>query len=109
VEKNLEELKFTLIPSYFEQGKPLDTPSVTEIGFILIIFGFALAFAAMILLAFRSARGSEKTRAAGVLLIGPIPIIFGTDKDSVKWLMILAILLILIVLIVMFLPYLFGR
>lgn len=75
----------------------------------MIIFGFVLAVAATILLAFRSARGSEKTRAAGVLLIGPIPIIFGTDKDSVKGLMILAVVLILVVLIVMFFPYLFGR
>lgn len=87
----------------------MDAPSVTEVGFILIIFGFVLAFAAMILLAFRSPRGSGKTRAAGVLLIGPIPIIFGTDKDSVKGLMILAIVLVLVVLLFMLLPYLFGR
>ena len=87
----------------------MDAPSVTEVGFILIVFGFVLAFAAMILLAFRSARGSEKTRAAGVLLIGPIPIIFGTDRDSVKGLIILAIALMLVVLVVMFLPYLFGK
>lgn len=87
----------------------MDAPSVTEVGFLLIIFGFVLAFAAMILLAFRSARGSEKTRAAGVLLIGPIPIIFGTDRDSVKGLMILAIALMIVVLVVMFLPYLFGK
>jgi uncharacterized protein (TIGR00304 family) len=89
--------------------EPVVTSSVTEAGFILIIFGFVLAAAAMVLLAFRSAGGSGKTRAAGVLLIGPIPIIFGTDKDSVKGLMILAIVLILVVLIVMVLPYLFGR
>lgn len=87
----------------------MDAPSVTEVGFILIVFGFVLAFAAMILLAFRSARGSEKARAAGVLLIGPIPIIFGTDKDSVKGLMILAIVLVVVVLVFMLLPYLFGR
>jgi len=87
----------------------LDAPSVTEIGFVLIVFGFILAFAAMILLAFRSTGGSQKTRSAGVLLIGPIPIIFGSDKDSLKGVMILAIVLILIVLIIMLLPYLFGR
>jgi len=89
--------------------RDLDVPSVTEIGFLLIICGFILAFAAMILLAFRSIDGSEKTRSAGVLLIGPIPIIFGSDKDSLKGVMILAIVLILIVLIIMLLPYLFGR
>ena len=87
----------------------MDASSFTQVGFILIIFGFVLAFAAMIVLAFRSARGSEKTRSAGVLLIGPIPIIFGSDKDSVKGLMILAIVLVLVVLLFMLLPYLFGR
>jgi len=87
----------------------LDAPSATEAGFLLIIFGFVLAFAAMILLAFRSAHGSEKTRTAGVLLIGPIPIIFGTDRDSVKGMIILAIALMIVVLVVMFLPYLFGK
>ena len=87
----------------------MDVPSVTEIGFVLIVFGFILAFAAMILLAFRSTRGSGKARSAGVLLIGPIPIIFGSDKDSVKGVMILAIILILVVLIIMLIPYLFGR
>lgn len=87
----------------------MDAPSTTEVGFILIIFGFVLVFAAMILLAFHSTRGSGKSRAAGVLLIGPIPIIFGTDKDSVKGLMILAIVLILVVFAIMFLSYLFGK
>jgi len=87
----------------------LQVPSVTEIGFVLIVFGFILALAAMILMAFRSTGGSGKTRSAGVLLIGPIPIIFGSDKDSVKGVMILAIVLILVVLIIMFLPYLSGR
>jgi uncharacterized protein (TIGR00304 family) len=87
----------------------LDVPSVTEIGFVLIVCGFILAIAAMFLLAFRSRGSSGKTRSAGVLLIGPIPIIFGSDKDSVKGIMILAIVLILIVLIIMLIPYLFGR
>jgi len=87
----------------------LDAASLAEVGFILIIFGIVLAFAAMILLAFRSSRGSGKTRSAGVLLIGPIPIIFGSDKESVRGLMVLAIILIIIVLIIMVLPSLLSR
>jgi uncharacterized protein (TIGR00304 family) len=87
----------------------LDAPSVTEVGFLLIIFGVALAFAATILFAFRSTRGSGKTRGAGLVLIGPIPIIFGSDKESVKGLMILAIILIVIVLVIMLLPFLLQR
>lgn len=43
------------------------------------------------------------------MLIGPIPIIFGTDRDSVKVLMALAIILIAVVLAFMFIPFLVTR
>ncbi len=83
--------------------------SVAEVGFALVIFGFMLAFVAIILLAIRSS-GGGKTRGGGVLLIGPIPIIFGTDRESAKVLIVLAIILVLIVLAFMFLwPFLVIR
>lgn len=78
--------------------------SLANIGFILIILGFVLAFIAVILLAFKSRGTSGQTKSAGILLIGPIPIIFGSDKESARVLMILAVLLIAIVLIFMLLP-----
>jgi len=78
--------------------------SLANIGFILIILGFVLAFIAVILLAFKSRGTSGQTRSAGILLIGPIPIIFGSDKQSARVLMVLAVLLIAIVLIFMLLP-----
>lgn len=78
--------------------------SLANIGFILIILGFVLAFIAAILLAVKNRGTSGQTRSAGILLIGPIPIIFGSDKQSARVLMVLAILLIAIVLIFMLLP-----
>lgn len=80
-----------------------------EVGFALVIFGFVLAFVAMILFVVRSANTGGKGRGGGVLLIGPIPIIFGTDRDSVKVLMTLAIILIAVVLAFMFIPFLVTR
>jgi uncharacterized protein (TIGR00304 family) len=82
---------------------------MTQIGFMLIIFGFVLAFVVMIAMAFRTAGNSGKGRSAGVLLIGPIPIIFGSDKESVKILMILAIILIAVVFTFMLLPNFLNR
>jgi uncharacterized protein (TIGR00304 family) len=82
----------------------LSEMSLGAIGFALVILGVILAFAAVILLAVRSHASGTKTRGAGVLLIGPIPIIFGTDSDSAKILVALAILLMVIVLVFMFLP-----
>lgn len=78
--------------------------SLANIGFILIILGFVLAFIAAILLAVKNRGTSGQTRSAGILLIGPIPIIFGSDRESARVLIILAVLLIGIVLIFMLLP-----
>lgn len=82
---------------------------ITQIGFMLIIFGFVLVFVVMIVMAFRSAGNSGKGHGAGIILIGPIPIIFGDDKNSVKILMILAIVLIAVVFTFMLLPNLINR
>jgi len=73
--------------------------SIATIGFGLVLIGFVLALIAVILLATRSPNAGTKTRGGGILLIGPIPIIFGTDRESVKVLVILSIILIAVVVI----------
>lgn len=87
----------------------MDSLSITQLGLMLIIFGFVLAFIVMIVLAFRGGGNSDKTRSAGLILIGPIPIIFGNDKQSVKLLMVLAIVLIALALTFMILPNMLSR
>jgi len=83
---------------------------LTNAGLLLVIAGFLLAFVAAIYLAVKSRGSSDQTRSAGILLIGPIPIIFGSDRSAVKTLMILAIVLIAIVLVSMVIPTLiFNR
>lgn len=59
---------------------------VIFIGFILVFLGTAL-------------QGTNKTsdmKTGGVVLIGPIPIIFGNDKDTIITAVIMAIILIII-------------
>ena len=87
----------------------MNAASTTDLGLLLIIFGFALALIAVAIQVVRSPRGQSSRRGAGLLLIGPIPIVFGTDKQSVKAVMILAIVIILLVLVVMVVPSLLGR
>ena len=87
----------------------MDLSSVTGVGFLLIVFGFVLAIVAMIVLAARSSKAPGGGRSAGVLLIGPFPIIFGSDKQSLKAVVILAIVLMLVVLVIMILPSLLGH
>ena len=87
----------------------MNTASTADLGFLLIILGFVLAVTAMLIMVLRSPRGSGSAKGAGLILIGPIPIVFGTDKQSVKIVMVLAIVLILLALVVMLLPWLGGR
>ncbi len=78
--------------------------SLANIGLILVVLGFVIALIAVFLLAFRARGISGQTRGGAILFIGPIPIIFGSDKESVRVLVVLAIVLMVIVLIFMLIP-----
>ena len=69
------------------------------VGFVLILAGFITIFVAALLLFFKAFRGKGSVRGGGVVMIGPFPIVFGTDKESVKMLLLLSIALIAFVLI----------
>jgi uncharacterized protein (TIGR00304 family) len=64
------------------------------LGIALVTVGIIIITAAIILVSIRGA-GKGKVKAAGVIMIGPIPIIFGTDKKSVKSVLALALALII--------------
>jgi len=71
-----------------------------SIGLTLVFAGFAIAFIAVVLLFLRGLKSKEgKTRGGGAVIIGPIPIIFGTDKESVKIILVLSIILIALLLV----------
>ena len=64
------------------------------IGFALIFLGIALIIIAFILFAFRGVEKAGKVKGGGIIFVGPFPIIFGTDKESLKTVILLAIILI---------------
>jgi len=77
---------------------------VTGIGVGLILIGFAVAFIAMIWLTLSGAKGGKdkgRVRGGGVVMVGPIPIIFGTDKESIKIILLLSIALVVLLLVFM--------
>jgi uncharacterized protein (TIGR00304 family) len=82
----------------------LELFNLSSIGLALVIIGFVLAFVAVILLAIGGRGAGGQTKGAGILLIGPIPIVFGSDRESVRTLMILAIVLIAIILLFILVP-----
>ena len=71
---------------------------LTELGLVLIVIGcIILVLAAVIIGGKNSQKGNVK--AAGVIMVGPVPIIFGTDKESVKTVLVLAIALTVIAIV----------
>ena len=60
----------------------------------------------MILMVLSGAKGGKsRVRGGGAVIIGPIPIIFGTDKESVKIILVLSIVLVALLLVFMLFSY----
>lgn len=78
------------------------------LGAFLIIVGIIIIVAAIIAASARGSRksgGERRVKAAGVIMIGPIPIIFGTDKKSVKAVLALALALVVAAVVAMIVFY----
>lgn len=63
-----------------------------DFGLVLIVAGCIILVLAAVM-ASRKNRQEGNVKAAGVIMIGPVPIIFGTDRDSAKKVLVLAIVL----------------
>lgn len=68
------------------------------VAFLIILVGFLL----IVLGAFKEVSKSEERRveAGGVVIVGPVPIVFGTTTRITRILLILAIALTILVLVV---------
>jgi uncharacterized protein (TIGR00304 family) len=82
----------------------VDAAVFYSIGAALIAVGIIIIIVAVILASTRGA-GSGRMKGAGVIMIGPVPIIFGTDKKSVKSVLVLALALTIAVIIAMVVFY----
>jgi uncharacterized protein (TIGR00304 family) len=68
------------------------------LGIALVATGIIIIVLSIILVSMRGA-AKGKVKAAGIIMIGPIPIIFGTDKKSVKTVLALALALVIALII----------
>jgi len=70
------------------------------LGFLLVFIGVLVIFAGMFSTAYQARKIGETekpaVRGGGIIMIGPIPILFGTDVGALKIVMILAIVLMAI-------------
>jgi len=76
-----------------------------SLGFLLITLGFIMVFVSIAMMALR---GGGKAKGGGVVLLGPIPIVFGSDADAVKAVLLLAIAFTVIVLLLFLAPWWSG-
>jgi uncharacterized protein (TIGR00304 family) len=76
-------------------------PKLVLIGFIAILIGMLLIIVGFLYTALRASSGE----VGGVVVIGPIPIIFGTSERAVKIAVLAAIVLMVLAIVLMLLPY----
>lgn len=74
---------------------------LVSIGFLITLLGFFIVFVAAILSS-GAAREGGKTKGGGVVMIGPIPLIFGSDEKWTSIAIALAIGLVLLSLLLTF-------
>ena len=82
--------------------------SLYALGFALIFIGILIIAIAIILLSISGTK-KGKVRGGGVIMIGPVPIIFGTDKSSPKTVILLSLALTVMLIIVFAMYYLMFR
>jgi uncharacterized protein (TIGR00304 family) len=63
------------------------------VGFLLMILGIAITFGVVMLIILQT---KGEVRGGGIIMIGPIPIIFGSDSKIVKGLIVIAIVLMVV-------------
>ncbi|MGC9346273.1 MAG: TIGR00304 family membrane protein [Candidatus Bathyarchaeales archaeon] len=87
----------------------MDAGTLYGLGIALVFAGMLVILVAIILLFLSSVRGEGKVRGGGAIIIGPFPIIFGTDKESVKMVLLLSIILVVLLAMVTVIFYLMFR
>ena len=82
----------------------MDITDFYSLGGALVVVGIIIIVAVIVLTSIGGAK-KGKVQGAGVIMIGPIPIIFGTDKKSVKTVVELALAFTIVVLILTVMYY----
>jgi len=87
----------------------MDAGTLYGLGIALIFAGMLVILVAILLLFLSNVKGEGKVKGGGVIIIGPFPIIFGTDKESVKTILLLSLALTVLLVIAMVIFYLISR
>jgi uncharacterized protein (TIGR00304 family) len=99
----------TFLTCKLEPKESMDANTLYGLGITLIFAGMLIIVAAIILLSISSAKREGKVKGGGAIIIGPIPIIFGTDKKSLKTVLLLSLLLTIFLIVATVVIYFLQR
>lgn len=86
-----------------------DAGTLYAVGTALIFIGVLVIIIAVILVSVSGASGKGNVKAGGAVIIGPLPIVFGTDRESLKTVLLLSIALTALLIVAMTLYHLLSR
>jgi len=86
----------------------MDSSALYALGVALIFVGVLIIVIAVILLSVSGGKKGE-IKGGGAVLIGPVPIIFGTDKKSLKTILLLSLALTVMLVVAIVVYYLLLR
>jgi uncharacterized protein (TIGR00304 family) len=87
----------------------VNAETLCTLGIALIIAGMTIMVIAVLSLFFSGTKREGKVKGGGVIIVGPFPIVFGTDKKTVKTLLLLSLALTILLIILMIIFYFLFR
>jgi len=87
----------------------VNAETLYTLGVALIIAGMTIMVIAVLSLLFSGTKREGKVKGGGIIIIGPFPIVFGTDKKIVKTLLLLSLVLTILLIILMIIFYFLLR
>jgi uncharacterized protein (TIGR00304 family) len=87
----------------------MDAGTLYSTGITLVFVGALVMLVAIVLLFFSRRENRTEVKGGGAIIIGPIPIVFGMDKKSLKTVLILSIALTALLIIATIMLYLTSK
>ena len=87
----------------------MNTQTLYSLGAALVFAGMLIMIVATALLLMSKSGKAGKVRGGGAIIIGPIPIVFGTDKQSLKTALLLSIVLTTLLIALVIMLYFLSR
>lgn len=98
-----DAIKFIKTLSDFEITRSLSMPmapgTLYSIGLSLVFVGIVVIVVVALLMFVFGSKGKGEITGGGAIIVGPVPIIFGTDKKSLKTILLFSITLTVLLII----------